>query len=99
MTGLWTDRIFFGSAVFLVFGSLGDKVPQDFIDDRTKLRGAPFDVKAMAAALPHHRDQFRSQAALIEAQLAQRQKVAARRIQPRRCRLLHEHLVRPLEPA
>ncbi|MBR1229309.1 MULTISPECIES: glutathione S-transferase family protein [unclassified Bradyrhizobium] len=70
MTGLWTDRIFFGSVVFLVFGSLGDKVPQDFIDDRTKLRGQPFDVKAMAAALPHHRDQFRSQAALIEAQLA-----------------------------
>jgi glutathione S-transferase len=70
MTGLWTDRTFFGSAVFLVFGSLGDKVPQSFIDDRTKLRGAPFDVKAMAAALPHHRDQFRAQAALIEAQLA-----------------------------
>ncbi|MGH6712279.1 MAG: glutathione S-transferase family protein [Bradyrhizobium sp.] len=70
MAGLWTDRIFFGSAVLLVFGSLGDKVPQDFIDDRTKLRGAPFDVKAMAAALPHHRDQFRSQAAMIEAQLA-----------------------------
>src|SRR4051812_43512353 len=60
MAGQWIDRIFFGSAVFLVFGSLGDKVPQDFIDDRTKLRGAPFDVKAMAAALPHHRDQFRS---------------------------------------
>jgi glutathione S-transferase len=74
MTGLWTDRIFFGSAVFLVFGSLGDKVPQDFIDDRTKLRGAPFDVKAMAAALPHHRDQFRSHAALIEAQLAHGEK-------------------------
>ena len=70
MTGLWTDRIFFGSAVFLVFGSLGNKVPQDFIDDRTKLRGAPFDVKAMAAALPHHRDQFRSHTALVEAQLA-----------------------------
>ena len=70
MTGLWTDRIFFGSAVLLVFGALGDKVPQDFIDDRTKLRGAPFDVKAMAAGLPHHRDQFRSHAALIEAQLA-----------------------------
>ena len=70
MTGLWTDRIFFSSTVFLVFGSLGDKVPRDFIDDRTKLRGAPFDVKAMTSALPHHRDQFRSQAALIEAQLA-----------------------------
>jgi len=70
MSGLWADRMFFGSAVSLVFGSLGDKVPQDFIDDRTKLRGQPFDVKAMTAALPHHRDQFRSQAALIEAQLA-----------------------------
>jgi glutathione S-transferase len=70
MAGQWIDRIFFGSAVFLVFGSLGDKVPQDFIDDRTKLRGAPFDVKAMAAALPHHRGQFRSHTALMEAQLA-----------------------------
>ena len=70
MTGLWTDRIFFVSAVNLVFGSLGHKVPQSFIDDRSKLRGQPFDVKAMAAALPHHRDQFRAQAALIEAQLA-----------------------------
>ena len=69
MTGLWTDRIFFGSTVFLVFGSLGYKVPQDFIHDSTKLRGAPIDVKAMAAALPHHRDQFPSQAAMIEAQL------------------------------
>ena len=69
MTGLWTDRIFFGTAVFLVFGSLGDKVPQSFVDDRTKLRGAPFDVKAMTAAVPHHRDQFRTQAAMIEAQL------------------------------
>ena len=69
MTGLWTDRIFFGTAVLLVFGTLGDKVPQSFIDDRTKLRGAPFDVKAMTAAVPHHRDQFRAQAAMIEAQL------------------------------
>ena len=64
MTGLWTDRIFFGTAVLLVFGTLGDKVPQSFIDDRTKLRGAPFDVKAMTAAVPHHRDQFRAQAAM-----------------------------------
>ena len=60
----------FASTVNFVFGSLGDKVPQSFIEDRTKLRGAPFDVKAMTAALPHHRDQFRAQAALVEAQLA-----------------------------
>src|SRR5712664_3465436 len=43
----WTDRAFFLSTVNLVFGSLGDKVPQEFIADRTRLRGAPFDIKAM----------------------------------------------------
>ena len=46
----WTDKAFFQNTVNFVFGSLGDKVPQDFIEDRTRMRGAPFDVKAMAAA-------------------------------------------------
>jgi glutathione S-transferase len=69
-TAMWTDRVFFQSTVNLVFGSLGDKVPQDFIEDRSKLRGAPFDVKAMAANLPQHRDQFRAHVGLIEDQLA-----------------------------
>ena len=70
MIALWTDRAFFECTVRLVFGTLGDKVPQAFIEDRTKLRGAPFDVKAMTAGLPHHRDQFRAHAALLEAQLS-----------------------------
>lgn len=70
MIGMWTDRAFFNSTIPLVFGSLGDKVPQSFIDDRTKLRGAPFDVAAMAAALPHHRAQFRSSLDLLEAELS-----------------------------
>jgi glutathione S-transferase len=69
IAGEWADRPFFLATVNLVFGSLGDKVPQSFIEDRTKLRGAPFDVKAMTAALPHHRDQVRSHLAMIEAQL------------------------------
>ena len=72
MVGMWTDRAFFNSTIPLVFGSLGDKVPQSFIDDRTKLRGAPFDVGAMAAALPHHRAQFRSSMDLLEAELSAR---------------------------
>lgn len=72
MVGMWTDRAFFNSTIPLVFGSLGDKVPQSFIDDRTKLRGAPFDVAAMAAALPHHRAQFRSNIDLLEAELSVR---------------------------
>ena len=72
MVGQWTDRAFFLSTVNLVFGSLGDKVPKEFIEDRTKLRGAPFDIKAMTAGLPHHRAQLRAHLSLIEAQLRDR---------------------------
>ena len=46
-SAMWTDRSFFQNTVNLVFGSLADKVPPDFIADREKLRGAKFDVAAM----------------------------------------------------
>ncbi len=68
-TAMWTDRTFFQSTVNLVFGSLADKVPPDFIADREKLRGAKFDVAAMASAVPQMRDQFRAHVQWIEAQL------------------------------
>jgi glutathione S-transferase len=45
-SAMWTDRPFFQNTVNLVFGSLADKVPQDFIADREKLRGTKFDVPA-----------------------------------------------------
>jgi glutathione S-transferase len=67
--GMWTDRSFFQNTVNLVFGTLDDRVPQDFIDDRGRLRGAKFDVKAMKAAIPQMRDQFRAHMGWIEAQL------------------------------
>ena len=63
---MWTDRSFFQNTVNLVFGSLADKVPQDFIADREKLRGAKFDVAAMTAAIPQMRDQFRAHLQWIE---------------------------------
>jgi glutathione S-transferase len=68
-TGMWSDRPFFQSAVNLIFGSLADKVPQDFIKDREQLRGQKFDVEAMKLAIPQMRDQFRAHAGWIEAQL------------------------------
>jgi glutathione S-transferase len=68
-TAMWTDRSFFQNTVNLVFGSLADQVPQDFIEDREKLRGAKFDVAAMTAAIPQMRDQFRAHLQWIEAQL------------------------------
>jgi glutathione S-transferase len=69
-TAMWTDKAFFQSTVNLIFGSLADKVPQEFIADREKLRGAKFDVAAMTAAIPQMRDQFRAHVQWIEAQLA-----------------------------
>ncbi|WP_050404203.1 glutathione S-transferase family protein [Bradyrhizobium embrapense] len=67
--GMWSDRPFFQNTVNLVFGFIGDKVPQEFIADREKLRGAKFDVAAMTAALPQMRDQFRANVDWIETQL------------------------------
>jgi glutathione S-transferase len=69
MLGLWSDRTFFQNTVNLVFGSLGDRVPQAFIEDRQKLRGGKFDIPAMKAAVPQMRDQFRAHADWIETQL------------------------------
>jgi glutathione S-transferase len=68
-TAMWSDRPFFQNTVNLIFGSLGDKVPQDFIKDREQLRGQKFDVEAMKAAIPQMRDQFRAHVGWIEAQL------------------------------
>jgi glutathione S-transferase len=68
--GLWSDRTFFQNTVNLVFGVLGHKVSQEFIEDRSRLRGARFDVAAMRAAIPQMRDQFRAHVGWIEAQLS-----------------------------
>jgi len=67
--GMWTDRPFFLSTVNLVFGTLADKVPREFIEDRERLRGAKFDVEAMKDAIPQMRDQFRAYVGWIEAEL------------------------------
>jgi glutathione S-transferase len=65
----WTDRTFFQNAVTLVFGTLGPKIPQAFVEDRSQLRGAKFDLDKMRAAIPQMRDQLRAQLGWIEAQL------------------------------
>jgi glutathione S-transferase len=70
-TVMWTDRSFFQNTVNLVFGTLGDKVPQDFIEDREKLRGGKFDIAAMKAAIPQMRDQFRAHLQWIDTQLGE----------------------------
>src|SRR5262249_1624909 len=68
-SAMWTDRSFFQNTVNLVFGTLADKVPADFIADREKLRGGKFDIAAMKAAIPQMRDQFRAHLQWIDVQL------------------------------
>jgi glutathione S-transferase len=68
--GMWTDRPFFQSAVNLIFGALGHKVPAEFVEDRSRLRGARFDLEKIQAAIPLMRDQIRAYLGWIDAQLA-----------------------------
>lgn len=69
MVGAWADTRWFQASVAVVFGAIGDHVPQEFKDDREKLSGQPFDTDAMKAAAPLMRDQWRAQMMWIEERL------------------------------
>ena len=66
----WADRLFFQATVPVIFGEIGDAVPQAFLDDREKLSGRPFDIKAMKAAAGVMRPQWRAHAAWVDQGLA-----------------------------
>ncbi|HEV2365861.1 MAG TPA: glutathione S-transferase family protein [Caulobacteraceae bacterium] len=66
---LWADRVFFGVTVPVIFGEIGEQVPQAFIKDREKLSGRPFDIAAMKAAAAPMRGQWRSMAGWIDGSL------------------------------
>lgn len=68
---LFADRLWFQACVAVIFARLGDAVPKDFIADREKLSGRPFDIAAMKAAEPFARAQWRAYAAWADAALAQ----------------------------
>ena len=70
MVGAWTDGKWFQTSVGVIFGTLGDQVPKEFIEDRTKMSGRPFNIEAMKAAVPYLQDQWRSQLMWIEERLA-----------------------------
>ena len=63
---LWADRLFFQATVAVVFGEIGDAVPAEFVADREKLSGRPFDIAAMKAAAGPMKAQWRAHAAWIE---------------------------------
>ncbi|MDB5494294.1 MAG: glutathione S-transferase [Phenylobacterium sp.] len=67
---IWADRLFFQATVAVVFGAIGDHVPKDFIADREKLSGRPFDMAAMKAAAIPMKAHWRAHAGWIEDGLA-----------------------------
>lgn len=66
---LWADRLFFQTTVPIIFGELGEHVPEAFIKDREALSGRPFDTAAMKSVAPALTSQWRAQATWIEDQL------------------------------
>lgn len=70
MVAMWTDRAWFQCSVGVIFGALGDAVPEAFRTDREALSGRPFDTEAMKAAAPMLRDQWRAHLMWVEQRLA-----------------------------
>lgn len=69
MVSGWTDTKWFQTSVGVIFGALGENVPEPFIKDREKLMGRPFDVERMKQAAPMLRDQWRAQFLWLETRL------------------------------
>jgi len=67
---MWIDRNIFWSAVGVVMGALGDKLPEAFHKDRSEFSGRPFDVARLKASAPFARDQTYVQMVLAEEMLA-----------------------------
>lgn len=67
---MWIDRTIFWSAVGVVMGAIGDKLPEAFRKDRSAFSGRPFDVERLKAAAPVARDQSYAQLVLAEEMLA-----------------------------
>lgn len=65
----WADRLFFMPTVGVVFGEIGDMVPEAFKQDRAKMSGSAFSTDAMKAMAPFSKDQCRAHTAFIAEQL------------------------------
>lgn len=68
--GFWADRQIFQAAVAIIFGEIGDMVPEDFKKDRAAMSGGGFSSEALKAAVPLMRDAYRAHTAFLEDQLA-----------------------------
>jgi glutathione S-transferase len=65
----WTDRLFFMASVPIIFGEIGEYVPEDFKKDRAAMSGGTFSTDAMKAVAPFVKDQWRAHASFVAEQL------------------------------
>ncbi len=68
--GFWADRQVFQAAVAIIFGEIGDMVPEDFKKDRAAMSGGGFSSEALKRAVPFMRDQYRAHTQFLEDQLS-----------------------------
>lgn len=68
----WADRTFFMPTVGVVFGEIGDSIPEAFQKDRAAMSGGTFSAEALKANAPFAKDQFRAHCAFLAEQLADR---------------------------
>ena len=66
---LWADRLLFMPAVGVVFADIGQFVPKEFMDDRSKMLPGR-DFAELPKQAPHAREQVRALLAMLERQLA-----------------------------
>jgi glutathione S-transferase len=67
---MWIDRNIFWSAVGVVMGEIGDKLPEAFKKDRSEFSGRSFDADKLRAAQPTMCAQTYAQFSLAEEMLA-----------------------------
>lgn len=67
---MWIDRNIFWSAVGVVMGAIGDKLPEAFLKDRSEFTGRSFDPARLKAATHFAAEQTYAQLVLAEEMLA-----------------------------
>lgn len=65
----WAEAKAFGPCVGIAFTHVGDKLPQEFKDDRAKFSGRDFNTERMRLALPYMQDQVRAVLAVLDGML------------------------------
>ena len=70
LAAAWMDGPLFTISVGVVFGSLADKLPPEFKEERARFTAGLFDAERMKAAQPTIRAQWRAYLSMLESGLA-----------------------------